>query len=236
MPSFSAECSEWRLPQTSWLVALRSRCDLTYFRHRFRSRLHHAELLERFLRTHSVLDGPLHQTLLLHLLQSPAEHLLFSSARDHAYSIKIAKDDVSRHHPCPTDFQRHSEVYNLPARRLILGVSSVGEGGKTKLEDPARVAVVAVDDRSGGPELYGSRAHQLTPKGIPWRGASTDVDLSSLQVVERPEHQAEGLGHEVGCSGAMCLHENVGLQHRHGPSDDHHIVVERFDLRRQKLA
>ena len=59
------------------------------------------------------------------------------------------------------------------------------------MEDPARVAMVAVDDRSGGLELYGSRAHQLTPKGISGRGTSTDVDLSGLQVVERLEHQAE---------------------------------------------
>src|SRR5215208_2994154 len=131
----------------------------SYLRHRFSSGLHHAELLERFLRTHSVLDGPPHQILLLHLLQSPAEHFLFSSARDHAYPIKVAKDDVSRHHPYPTDLQRYPKVYDLPARRLILGVSSVGEGGKTKLEDPARVAVVAVNDRSGGPKVYCARTH-----------------------------------------------------------------------------
>src|SRR5918998_2412537 len=149
-------------------------CNLIYLRDRFSSGLHHAELLERFLGTHSVLDGPPHQILLLHLLQSLAEHFLFSSARDHAYPIKVAKDDVSRHHLYPTDPQRHPEVYDLPARRLILGVSSVGEGGKTKLEDPARVAVVAVNDRSSGPELYGSRAHQLTPKGISGRAAGAD--------------------------------------------------------------
>jgi hypothetical protein len=34
----------------------------------------------------------------------------------------------------------------------------------------------------------------------------------------------------------MCLHENVGLQHGHGSPDDHHVVAERFDVRRQKLA
>src|ERR671920_68520 len=155
-------------------------CNLIYLRDRFSSGLHHVELLERFLRTHSVLDGPPYQIFLLHLLQSPAEHLLFSSVRDHAYPIKVAKDDVSRHHLYPTDLQRYPEVDDLPARRLILGVSSVGEGGKTQLEDPARVAVVAVNDRSGGSELYGSRAHQLTPKGIPGRGTSPDVDLSCL--------------------------------------------------------
>src|ERR671921_2973171 len=131
-------------------------------------------------RYHAVLDGPPHQILLLHLLQSPAEHLLFSSARDHAYPIKVAKDDVSRHHLYPTDLQRYPEVYDLSARRLILGVSSVGEGGKTHLEDPARVAVVAVKDRSSRPKVYGARTHQLAPKGIPRRGTSTDVDLSCL--------------------------------------------------------
>ena len=113
----------------------------SYLRHRSSSGLHHAELLECFLGAHSVLDGPPHQILLLHLLQSLAEHLLFGSARYHAYPIKVAKDDVSGHHPHPTDLQRYPEVYDLPARRLILGVSSVGEGGKTKLEDPARVAM-----------------------------------------------------------------------------------------------
>src|SRR5215207_6337069 len=77
--------------------------------------------------------------------------------------------------PLPTDLQRHPEVYDLPARRLILGITSVGECGKTKMEDPARVAMVAVNDRSSGPELYGSRAHQLTPKGISGRGTSTYV-------------------------------------------------------------
>src|SRR5918995_4316059 len=186
-------------------------CNLIYLRDRSSSGLHHAELLERFLRTHSVLDGLPHQILLLHLLQSLAEHFLFSSARYHAYSVKVAKDDVSRHHPHPTDLQRHPEVYDLSARRLILGVSSVGEGGKTQPEDPARVAVVAVNDRSGGPELYGPRAHKLAPESIPGRGASTDVDLSSLQVVERPEHQAEGLGHEVGATRIMRLGENISL-------------------------
>src|SRR5918995_7397517 len=105
-------------------------CNLIYLRDRSSSGLHHAELLERFLRTHSVLDGLPHQILLLHLLQSPAEYLLFSSARDQAYPIKVAKDDVSRHHLYPTDLQRDSEVYNLPARRLILGLSSVRERGK----------------------------------------------------------------------------------------------------------
>src|SRR5918995_3951159 len=187
-------------------------CKLIYLRDRFSSGLHHAELLECFLRTHSVLDGLPHQILLSHLLQSPAEHFLFGSARDHAYPIKVAKDDVSRHHPYPTDLQRHSEVYDLPARRLILSVSSVGEGGKTQLEDPARVAVVAVNDRSGGPELYGSRTHQLTPKGIPGRGTSTDVDLSCLQVVERSKHQAEGFEHGAGATRVARLGENVGLQ------------------------
>ena len=44
----------------------------SYLRHRFSSGLRHAELLERFLCTHSILDGPPHQILLLHLLQSPA--------------------------------------------------------------------------------------------------------------------------------------------------------------------
>src|SRR5918993_1474622 len=134
-------------------------CNLIYLRDRSNSGLHHAELLERFLRTHAVLDGPPHQILLLHLLQSPAEHLLFSSARDHAYPIKVAKDYVSRHHPYPTDLQRYPEVYDLPARRLILGVSSVGEGGKTQLEDPARVAMVAVNDRSSAPKVYSPRTH-----------------------------------------------------------------------------
>src|SRR5918995_5465308 len=147
-------------------------CNLIYLRDRSSSGLHHAELLERFLRTHSVLDGLPHQNLLWHLLQSPAEHLLFSSARNHAYSVKVAKDDVSRHHLYPTYLHRYPEVYDLPARRLILGVSSVGEGGKTQLEDPARVAVVAVNDRSSGPKVYGARTHQLTPKGIPRRAAT----------------------------------------------------------------
>src|SRR5918992_6052001 len=155
-------------------------CNLIYLRHRFSSGLHHVELLERFLRTHSVLDGPPHQILLLHLLQSLAEHLLFSSSRYHAYPIKVAKDNVSRHHPHPTDLQRYPEVYDLPARRLILGVSSVGEGGKAQSEDPACVAVIAVNDRSSGPELYSPRAHQLTPKGIPGRAAGADVDLFCL--------------------------------------------------------
>src|SRR5688500_15226702 len=170
------------------------RCNLVYLRHRFSSGLHHAELLECVLSAHSVTDSPPHQVLLLHLLQGPAEHLLFGGARYHAYPIKIAKDDVSRHHPYPTDLQRHPEVDDLSARRMTLAVSSAGERGTTQLEDPTRVAMVAVHYRSGGPELYGSRAHQLTPEGIPGRGTSTDVDLSCLQVVERPEHQAEGLG------------------------------------------
>src|ERR687896_2086655 len=132
-------------------------CNLIYLRDRSSSGLHHVELLECFLRTHSILDGLPYQILLLHLLQSPTEHFLFGSARDHAYSVKVAKDDVSRHHPHPTDLQRHPEVYDLSARRLILGVSSVGEGGKAKSEDPARVAMVAVNDRSSGPKVYGAR-------------------------------------------------------------------------------
>src|SRR3712207_1758069 len=114
----------------------------SYLRHRSSSGLHHAELLECYLGAHSVLDGLPHQVLLLHLLQSPAEHLLFSSARDHAYSIKVAKDDVSRHHPYPTDLQRHSEVYDLCARRLILGVSSVGRSEEHTSELQSRQYLV----------------------------------------------------------------------------------------------
>ena len=46
---------------------------------------------------------------------------------------------MPRHHPYPTDLQRDPEVHYLSARRLILGTSSVREGGKTQLEDPAQL-------------------------------------------------------------------------------------------------
>ncbi len=150
---FQCGMSERRLPQLSVSEPLQSCCNLIYPRHRSSSELHHAELLECFLGAHAVFDGLPYQILLLHLLQSPAEHLLFSSARDHAYAINITEDDISRHYPDPTYLQRRPEVYDLSARGLILSVSSVGEGGKTQLEDPAGVAVVAVNDRSGGPEF-----------------------------------------------------------------------------------
>src|SRR5687768_12841640 len=103
-----------------------------YLRHRSSSGLHHAELLKCFLGAHSVFDGPPHQALFLPFLQGLAQHFFFGGARYHAYSIKVAKDDVSRHHPYPTDLQRDPEVHYLSARRLILGISSVREGRKTQ--------------------------------------------------------------------------------------------------------
>ena len=172
--------SERRLPQLSVSVALQSRCNLIYLRHRSSSELHHAELLECFLGAHPVFDGPPHQILLCtfsRALRNTSSSAARGITHTPSRSPKTISPGITLTPPISSGTRKSM---TFPRGRLILGVSSVGEGGKTKLEDPARVAVVAIHDRSGGPKLYGPRTHELTPKCILRRSATTDVDLSGL--------------------------------------------------------
>ena len=151
------------------------------------------------------------------------------------HALAVAEEKVARRDANAVDRDRAAVVDHLAARRLVLRVGAAAEHGEAQRLDLVGVAHVAVEHRARGLEVDGPRRHQPAPERVAQRRAGRDVDLVLLEIVQRLEEEAERLCRERADRGAR-RREHIRLEHRHGPADEPHRLVERHDPRRQELV
>jgi len=90
-------------------------------------------------------------------------------------------------------------------------------------------------DRAGGAAMARPGRHQPAPQRESTRRACANIDLVAAEIVERFQHQPEGLVAQR-IVARLTLDKIVGLEHRHRATDDDHRRVDRLEPRIEKLV
>src|SRR5882672_10416807 len=93
----------------------------------------------------------------------------------------------------------------------------------------------AVHDRARGAAMARPGRHQPAPQRVWTRRACANIDLVAAEIVERFQHQPEGLVAQR-IVARLTLDKIVGLEHRHRTTDDDHRRVDRLEPRIEKLV